>query len=398
MLVLALVGAALLSALTLVHVYRGGTTLNDHVVAAIVTGTHGVYPLLAWGAHAADAPGHRGVAAAALCGNVAVWGLFFVLDRRVEVGRLRPLALASQPAHAFALWTGLLLCFWMPAALVSRALDLATLPVLWPGPLLFGPLALAAAGSLWTALRSNRLRTLRLPGSRPLRIVHLSDLHASPVMPGPDLRALVERTNALRPDLVCITGDLLMPFSEQTHDYLLDALARLEAPAIAVPGNHDLPVAATLGAELGDLGIHWLVDDRVVLDIAGQRVEVVGLDFRWTGAGPHLDAVLDRLPPADAHTRVLAVHDPRYFRFVPADRFDLVLSGHTHGGQLGLDLPFLRVSALGLLGAYDGDLFERGGTRLYVHRGNWHTGWPPRMGIAGEVALLELGPEAQATP
>lgn len=393
MLVLALVGGAALAALTLVHVYRGGTTLNDHVVAAIVTGTHAVYPLLAWGAHAAGAPGADGVAGAALLGNVAVWGLFFVLDRRVEVGRLRPLALASQPAHAFALWTGLLLCFWIPAALGARWLDLAALPVFWPGPLLLGPLVLALAGSAWTALRSNRLRTLRLPGSRPLRIVHLSDLHASPVMPGPDLRALVERTNALDPDLVLITGDLLMPFSERTHGYLLDALAQLQAPTVAVPGNHDLPVAETLGSELCELGIHWLVDDRVVLGIADQRVEVVGLDFRWKGAGPHLDTVLERMPPADAHTRLLAVHDPRYFRFVPSGRFDLVLSGHTHGGQLGLDLPFLRVSALGLLGAYDGDLFERDGTRLYVHRGNWHTGWPPRMGIAGEVALLELGPQ-----
>lgn len=392
--------SAALVALTLVHIYRGGTTLNDHVVAVIVTGTHAVYPALAWGAVDAGAAHPRALLAGAMLGNVGVWGLFFVLDRRVEAGVLWPLAWLSQPAHAFGLWSGLLLCLWGPAVGVGRALGVDLGHPLWPGLGLLVPAGLAALGCGWTLLRSNRRTSLRVPtGGPPLRIVHLSDLHASPVMTGAQLRALVRRTNAERPDLVAITGDLLMPFSEAEHGYLLDALARIEAPVVAVPGNHDLPVADALGAELRALGITWLVDAAVVLDLGGARVEIVGMDFRWRGAQAHLAAVLAACPRArGADTHLLLVHDPRVFEHVQAGRFDLVLSGHTHGGQLGIDLPGLHLSVLGLLGVHDGGRFERDGTVLYVHRGNWHTGWPPRLGIAGELAVIELGSDARRGP
>jgi predicted MPP superfamily phosphohydrolase len=69
-----------------------------------------------------------------------------------------------------------------------------------------------------------------------------------------------------------------------------------------------------------------------------------------------------------------------------------MLSGHTHGGQVGADMFGTGGSLLGLLGVYDQGLFEEPGRRLYVHRGNWHTGLPPRMGIAAEITLFELEP------
>ncbi|MEC8425425.1 MAG: hypothetical protein VX000_16685, partial [Myxococcota bacterium] len=169
--------AAVLALLTLVHIYRGGTTLNDHIVAAIVTGTHAVYPLVALGAADAGFSALRVLCACAMVGNVGVWGLFFVLDRRVEVGRLRPLAMLSQPAHAFALWTGLLLCFWMPAVGAGRLFGLDLGHPLWPGPWLLVPAVLTTAANLWTLLRSNRRTVLHVPGPRrPFRIVQLSDL------------------------------------------------------------------------------------------------------------------------------------------------------------------------------------------------------------------------------
>jgi predicted MPP superfamily phosphohydrolase len=86
----------------------------------------------------------------------------------------------------------------------------------------------------------------------------------------------------------------------------------------------------------------------------------------------------------------LLAHDPRLFAWVPDGRFDLVLSGHTHGGQVGTDMFGVPWSVLRLFGVYDQGAFRRGATHLWVHRGNWHTGLPPRMGIATEVVVHVL--------
>ena len=375
---------------TLRRVWRGGTTLNDHAVAAVVLGCFGIYPVLAWGAERAGVLGPAlGLALAA--GAVGIWGLFWVLDQRREAGPVgMGLARLSQLAYAMSLWTGLLLLLRAPVALALGA------PLCWPGPLLALPLGLAAWGLCWTWARRFTLRRLRLPLDGPgrLRVVQLSDLHASPVMRADHLDRLVDRVAALTPDLVVVTGDLVMPFSEQHHPQLLRALARLRAlaPVAAVPGNHDLPVAAVLGDELAALDVHWLVDQRCRLTLGADRVpvELVGLDFRWTGLDAQLAAVLAAAPPVPAAARLLLAHDPRVFRHVPPGRFTLVLSGHTHGGQVGLQMFGLRGSLLGLFGVADHGLFQRPGARMWVHAGNWHTGLPPRMGVAPELVVVDL--------
>jgi hypothetical protein len=139
-----------------------------------------------------------------------------------------------------------------------------------------------------------------------------------------------------------------------------------------------------------------LVDRAAVLSVRGIRVELVGVDFHWRDAREHLDRALAALPPAPADLRVLLAHDPRLFRWVPEDRFHLVLSGHTHGGQFGTDMFGIPWSVLRLFGVYDQGWWTRGPCRLYVHRGNWDTGLPPRMGIAGEVVVIEAISDQQS--
>ncbi len=384
------------------HVYRGGTTLNDHFVAAVVLGTLGIYPTLWTGARLAglSGPGLGALGAALLLGEIGVWGLFFILDRRRPVGRLWPLAALSQPAHAFGLWTGLLLCFWAPAILLLRQLGATGAHPLWPGPALLLPLGLALWGSLWTATHRDRVRRYRLPLpdlQAPVRVVQLSDLHASPVMTAADLRRLVDRTCAEDPDLVVITGDLVMPFSEGDFGFLVDALDALPRPVLICPGNHDLPVSEALGRALAERGLIYLVDQRWSGRLQGQAVEVLGVDFHWRFARERLEAALDAHPPSPgAALRLLLAHDPRLGPWLPPGRFDLVLSGHTHGGQVGAEMFGLRPTLVGLLGARDQGFFLQLGTWAYVHRGSWHTGWPPRMGVAPELAVFELKPGAGA--
>ena len=362
----ALAGPALAAALavgTLRHVYAGGRTLNDHFVAAVVAGCIAVYPTLWIGALGA---GWRGwplglLGAALLAGAVAEYGLFHVLDRRRDPGPLLHLARLSQPAYAFSLWTGLLLLLRAPWLLLRGAPAAA---LAWPSPWLLLPLALALWGSAWTWLQAWRVRRWRVAGAP--RIVHLSDLHAGPCTPAAEIDALVARAEALRPDLVLITGDLVMPFSEapEAHRFLVEAIGRIRPPVLACPDNHDQPDTELLGRELAALA--------------------------------RLDAAIPDGPAPDL--RVLLVHDPRAFDGVPDGRFDLVLAGHTHGGQVGTDMFGVPGSLLGLLGVADQGCFARGGARLFVHRGTWHVGLPPRMGIASEILLFADDPALPEAP
>lgn len=380
---------------TVARVYRGGRTLNDHFVAAVVAGCVAVYPVLWYGALqlGVDGPPRALLGAALLAGMLGIYALFHVLDGRRDPGALIGLARWSQVAYAFSLWTGLLLIVRAPVAL---ALGGGLGELCWPGPWLLLPLALSLWGAFWTYTRGEVVRRHPIPlaplADREIRLVHLSDLHVGPTMRAADLARLFEQVNALSPDLVVITGDLLMPYSEAEHGFLLELLPRLRSPVLACPGNHDLPVLETFRAELAAIGVPLLVDEARVLELRGARVEVVGVNFHWSRARDRLLEALAALPPAPGvHARVLLAHDPRLFRWVHEDRFDLVLSGHTHGGQVGTDMFGLPWSVLRPLGVHDQGFWRKGRALLYVHRGNWTTGLPPRMGIAGEIVLFQLG-------
>ena len=385
---------------TVRHVWRGGTTWNDHLVAIFVSLCLAVYPLTWVGARLAGSAGLL-LWGLLLAGVGGLWVLFHVLDQRREMDRWRPFIVASQVAYAFALWGGLSWwLWWAGCALVSMVMasPVALVTWLWPGWVLGIPLLLALWGTAFTVLARDTVRVHALDawhGAGSLRVVHLSDLHCSPTTTGQDFARTAAVVRTLAPDLIVVTGDLVMPFSEEHHDWLLDFLADFDVPVVACAGNHDLPVADGLRDELEQRGIAWLQDSACVVELQRPqgrlRVELVGVDFVWTDLGGHLQRLLERLgPPPEADARLLLMHDPRAFDAVPSGRFDIVLSGHTHGGQVGTDMFGWPGSPLGWSGLYDQGLFERDGARLYVHRGNWHFGLPPRMGIATEVVALDL--------
>lgn len=360
------------------RVYAVGQTANDHFVAAVVTGTLGFYTVMALAAPWPWAP-------LMLAGGVGIWGLFFAIHRDAAAPTWVRWALAypSQLAYAWALWAGLVWLLRVPWALYTGA------ELLWAGAWNAGPTALALLGWAQCYLDQHRVRRYPVPGL-PARVVQLSDLHASALMHRRELDALIDRVNTLEPAVVFITGDLVMPFSEREHGYLLEALQRLRAPAWACPGNHDLPVLERLRAGLAAVGVPLLVDEQVLVPLGGRVIEVVGVNFHWRGAQAALHTALAALPPAGADLAVLLAHDPRLGAWAPPGRFGLALSGHTHGGQVALNMLGLPVSALRLFGVRDQGLWPLpGGGLHHVHRGNWTTGLPPRMGVAGEIAVFE---------
>jgi predicted MPP superfamily phosphohydrolase len=240
--------------------------------------------------------------------------------------------------------------------------------------------------------------TVRLPGLAPglegLRIVQISDIHVGPTIKQDYLQAIVERVNALQPDIVAITGDLVDGSVDELRPHVAP-LAQLRARhgVFFVTGNHEY-YSGVHGwlQELRRLGIRVLHNEHVVLQHGGGRLVLAGVpDF----SGHHFDpghasdpeAALRGAPP-DA-TRVLLAHQPRTAAAAERAGFDLQLSGHTHGGQF---LPW--IFFVPLQQPFTAGLHQLGRLQVYVSRGTGYWGPPKRLGAPSEIAELRLAASA----
>ncbi len=382
---------------TLRCIYGGGRTLNDHLVAFAALGCFGVYAILGLGAlEALDglrlsfALGGLGV------GAFLLYPVFEVLDGRRDPG-LGPiwwLMLGGQPAYAFTFWAFLVLVPHSVWAICTGG------PLGWPGPWLLPALFLALWGFIWSVGPGDRVErmAIRARGAEqdPLRIVQISDLHFGPDLHLSHLGRLLNRVRALEPQLVVITGDLFSPFSHDPgdHDGLAEALAGIPVPVAFCPGNHDMPRWGTLGPELRAAGVLVLDDQRTTLVLGRSLVELLGAGFRWSGLAEATEALLREHPsPEEPCYRVLLCHDPRVATHLPPGRVHLSLAGHTHGGAPALNMFGLGVSLMRPLGVLDQGLFQLSGGPLYVHRGSWIIGLPPRLGNGPEIAVFDLSSE-----
>lgn len=228
--------------------------------------------------------------------------------------------------------------------------------------------------------------------ARPLSIVQITDPHLGPFMSVERLRQICERAVAREPDLVLLTGDFLTMESQGDPSLLASALAPLRAmpgQCFACLGNHDHEALDTVRDALAAAGVRLLVDAAEDVMTAAGAVQILGMDFVWRDREQHLARVCLEHPRTPGHLRIVLLHDPGAFRHLPQGQADLALSGHTHGGQvglvsLGLDWTLMRV----FVKAPDHGFWARGNDRLYVHRGTGHYGFPLRLGVPGEQSLL----------
>lgn len=278
-----------------------------------------------------------------------------------------------------------------------------------PGVLL--PYAAAAIGvlqSLWSREETRDIvvadsqtvpALARHPNSdarvqRPLRLVQITDPHLGPFMSVERLARICQRAVEKNPDLVLLTGDFLTMESQADPQLLRTALAplkQLPGRVFACLGNHDHEALATVRHALGDNGVKLLVDEAVSLDTAAGRVQLVGMDFVWRERKQHLARVCAAHPRESGALRIVLLHDPGAFVHLPEGEADLTLSGHTHGGQVGLvslGLPYTMMRAF--VKMPDHGLWARGTDRLYVHRGTGHYGFPLRLGVPSEESLLAV--------
>jgi predicted MPP superfamily phosphohydrolase len=248
-----------------------------------------------------------------------------------------------------------------------------------------------------------RITRLQLPlrnWSTPdgLRIVQVSDIHIGQNLEPAQLERFVARVNDLRPDLICITGDIIdAPSTDLARS--LPLLARLQAPhgVFAILGNHD----HYAGADRVEAALRRLTpftvlrDQHTAIEVNGQRLHIVGLDDRgrdWARgvfAVPYLRTAIAAIP-ADEPVLVLC-HRPDIFPQAAACGVALTLSGHTHGGQLGMPWFDGRVRNLAeFITAFDRGLFERDGSYLYVNCGLGVTGQRIRLFTPREITLIEI--------
>jgi len=229
---------------------------------------------------------------------------------------------------------------------------------------------------------------------RPLRIVQITDPHLGPFMSEARLHEIAVRAVAAEPDLVLLTGDFLTMESHHAGKALARALSPLSAlpgRVFACRGNHDLEAPETVEGALAAVGATLLIDDAAVVDTPAGPVQILGIDYYFRDRARRTQAVSAAHPRMAGHLRLVLLHDPGAFRHVPDGEADLVLSGHTHGGQLGLltlGLPHTFVSAFTKIP--DHGLWAFGRNRLYVHRGTGHYGFPLRVGVPREESLLRI--------
>ncbi len=231
---------------------------------------------------------------------------------------------------------------------------------------------------IWVT-RQTLLTAKLKPGSSPLRVLHLGDLHVERITTREE--QLVAQTRALKPDVILFSGDFLN--LSNIHDpvaweHARTILRQLAAPlgVFAVTGSPPVDQPAVIEKLLDGLNIRWLKDERVSLAFDGQRVDIVGITCTHM---PHVDsAKLDAILHGDPDDlTILLYHSPDLAPNAAQEGVDLQLSGHTHGGQVRL--PFFgALYASSLYGkAFEAGRHAIGDFTLYVSRG---------IGMEGEGA------------
>ncbi|MCC7541301.1 MAG: metallophosphoesterase [Deltaproteobacteria bacterium] len=234
------------------------------------------------------------------------------------------------------------------------------------------------------------LRLAKLPRTLDgLTIVQLTDVHVGPYIGRDFIDRLVASANALRPDVVAITGDLV-DGDVPTLGPAVSALGNLRARygTFFVTGNHEYYSGETEWTRfLERLDIVVLRNRRVEIGDDGGKLDLVGVDD-WGGRsrrrqGYDLEAALDGRDPERA--AVLLAHQPTNFDVAVARGVDVQLSGHTHGGQM---FPMTRL--VGLRYAYNRGLYREGDGHIYVSRGCGFWGPPARLDSPPEIVRLTL--------
>ena len=237
-------------------------------------------------------------------------------------------------------------------------------------------------------------------------ITQISDVHAGSFDDKEAVKHGIDVINQQKSDLFVFTGDLVNDNADEFDDYK-DIFSQIKAPygQYSILGNHDyseygnwsesgaLENRAKIRQHHADVGFNLLLNDSTYIEKDGQKLALLGMENWGVGFSKYgdLEQTLGKVDKKDF--KVLLSHDPTHFDEqvkTHENPIHLTLSGHTHGMQVGVEIPGLRWSPSKLRYKRWADLFQENGRYLYVNRGFGFIGFSGRVGIWPEITVLEL--------
>jgi predicted MPP superfamily phosphohydrolase len=262
---------------------------------------------------------------------------------------------------------------------------------------LAAPFAALAYGSLIERLNFHvREVEVPIPGLPDdldgLRLLQLSDIHLSPFLSEKQLARVIDAANGLHPHLVAVTGDLISSRGDPL-DACIRQLARLKSDAglVGCLGNHEHAAGAedytaTAGARMG---IAFLRRQSQQLRFGKATLNVAGVDYQPLNRKATYLRGADSLIVPGA-TNLLLSHNPDVFPVAARQGYNLMLAGHTHGGQVSVEIFDEAITPVRFFTHYVYGLYRKGSASAYVTRGIGTIGIPARIGAPPEISLLRL--------
>lgn len=246
-------------------------------------------------------------------------------------------------------------------------------------------------------------------GFKGLKIIQISDIHSGSFGDKKAVQKGVDMVLKENADIILFTGDLVNDHADEMTDYK-DVFNQIKAPmgVFSTLGNHDYgdyvswpsPLAKKQNLENlkqvhKQMGWRLLMNEHVVLERNGDEIALLGIE-NWSALARF--PKYGRMDMAYAGTekykfKILMSHDPTHWDAEVRPKYadvDLMLAGHTHGMQFGLETPFFRWSPVQWVYKQWADLYEEGNQKLYVNRGYGFIGYPGRVGILPEITVIEL--------
>jgi predicted MPP superfamily phosphohydrolase len=241
------------------------------------------------------------------------------------------------------------------------------------------------------------------------KIVHISDIHSGSFTDKEAVQKGIDKILKEKPDIILFTGDLVNDRASEMTEYM-EIFSQLKAPmgVFSILGNHDYgDYVAWESREAKkanlerlkevhkELSWRLLINEHVILEKGADKIALLGIE-NWSGRGNFGKYGKMELayPGSESYPfKILMSHDPSHWDAEVRKAYpdiDLMLAGHTHGMQFGVEMPGFKWSPVQYFYKQWAGLYEAGKQKLYVNRGFGFIGYPGRVGILPEISVIEL--------